>query len=113
MRLPERPLIRAVLKSPAAILVGGLALSCLGDSAGPGIAKRGQFSLAPSFQTALPPGLVTIDRARVSSVGSPKACGKDRTAVGDGTIRILDCYYCFDNRGKIGIDSSYSYYTSE
>ncbi|MBI4499941.1 MAG: hypothetical protein HY700_02150, partial [Gemmatimonadetes bacterium] len=54
-----------MLRHPAALVVAVFALSCLGDSSGPNVARPGVFQLVPSFESAAPPGIVPIDRIRI------------------------------------------------
>src|SRR4051812_3032185 len=62
-RLPT--FARRLSRHPAALVVAVFALSCLGDSSGPNVARPGYFQLVPTFESAAPTGLVPLDRVRV------------------------------------------------
>ncbi|MSR05741.1 MAG: hypothetical protein EXR93_01525 [Gemmatimonadetes bacterium] len=58
-------LLPAILRHPASLVVAAFALSCIGDTSGPGVARPGRFQLVPQFQNQSASGIVPVDRIHI------------------------------------------------
>ncbi|MBI4421429.1 MAG: hypothetical protein HY560_11450, partial [Gemmatimonadetes bacterium] len=63
--MTQRRSLPSPIRHPTALLVAAFALSCLGDTAGPGLGRPAHFQIVPSFQSSAPSGIVPIDRIRI------------------------------------------------